>query len=470
MLDAKRGDTVETFIKEYAPSNENDTESYIEHMVKELGVKRNTPLKEIIDTQGVENVAKAIAKKEDHNFFKDTIIPLIESTKSTKSTEKYQIPTTSVKPTVKPVAKPTVKPKYVPVAKKDETSFIDEAANVLQSAVSSAKRELESVPGMLSRAWVKYGFGDAAKSETDTVPNRITTIPVAANKPNTTTETKSNIVNIPIINSYKEFGTTKEGYYSYINIFDNSKGFNYVPTTRIEKDSTYSNVQGMAHFLFDYDMTSEKPADKSNTASLHRNIKYNKDGSINIDSLKAHRTNQPGSSVKDRYYTIYNKNQDGTVNIKYKKADEIKKGDKIGDDLRQYRFTDINWNSGVQAPNFNKTIQTLSTKDNQPTYFIFAKGLGKNAYGKYGGGSVVFLVEGTNIAIDFAGSINQIKTQGLEIINQFKIDPKQLIVAYHDVGSYSAKPDDVNNKIDSRRYYNFNTNKQTGAGIAIPKN
>ena len=51
----------------------------------------------------------------------------------------------------------------------------------------------------------------------------------------------------------------------------------------------------------------------------------------------------------------------------------------------------------------------------------FAKGLGKNAYGKYGGGSVVFLVEGTNIAIDFAGSINQIKTQGLEIINQFKI-------------------------------------------------
>jgi hypothetical protein len=483
MLDAKRGDTIEKFVAEYAPSSENDTDSYVKHMINSLGVSKDTPLMQVINTQGIEAVTKAIAEKEDASYFNKVIKPLLARPLPTATKPKV-VQTepkkqTQTQPVVKSVqqTKPSnffnneiknLPPRPLPTVnpsnknKTEESTLLDDVSNNISNGFNFVVKNIETVPEMLSRAWVKYGAGDAAKDRTETVENRVlNTVPLK--------EKKKEVEQPKITPVYQEFGKTKEGYFSYVNLFDNSKGFNYVPTARIEKDSTYSGVQGMAHFLFDFDLTSEKPADNSNTKTLHSKIKYKEDGSIDSTSLKTHKTNQPGSSVTEPYYTVYRKNDDGTVNIKYKKADEIIKGDKIADDLRQYRYTDINWKSAVQAPSFNKTISTLATNDNQPTYFIFAKGLGKNAYGKYGGGSVVYLIEGTNIAIDFAGSLAQIQTQAETLIKQFKIDPKQLIIAYHDLGSYSAKPDDVDNKISSRRYYGFNTNKQTGAGLAIPK-
>ena len=262
---------------------------------------------------------------------------------------------------------------------------------------------------------------------------------------------------LPVQHFYKKLGTTPEGYVSYINVFDNSKGFNYVATARTEKDSTYTGVEHMAHFLYDKDFTTGKSAKNSEAARLDETIDKSK-----------FRANNPGSTVSDPYFTVYKNNSDGkTTNVKYVKADELKSSDKVGDPLRQYRFNDINWASHGSAVGFNKTVEAKYTKDGQQSYFINPTGQ-PDAYGKFGGNSVVFLVDGTNIAIDFAGSNNQIKTQGEQIIKDYKIDPKNLILAYHDVGSYSAKVSAHNHQINSKDYKSFNTNHQTGAGLAIP--
>jgi hypothetical protein len=69
MLDANRGDNIRTFIQDYAPPSENNTELYIKHMTTTLGVPETTTLKEIIETQGIRAIAKAIAMKEDRNYF-----------------------------------------------------------------------------------------------------------------------------------------------------------------------------------------------------------------------------------------------------------------------------------------------------------------------------------------------------------------------------------------------------------------
>ena len=302
---------------------------------------------------------------------------------------------------------------------------------------------------------------------------------IVKSKPVQITVKKDEKDNYVVPEEYKEIKRTANGYLSYYNIFDNRKGFNYVPTARLKdsKGKIYKGVQGMAHFAYDYDFTSEQAAEGSDTKKfLNQNVQYvsgvpkiiNK--SANDEANAIHKN--IGSTVKDYYYTIYHKNPDGTVNIKYKKENEFEKGDKVGDPLRQYRFTDIDWNGpGGDAESFKGTVRSLHTKKGNPTFFIFDGQYGekgKDHYGKFSGLSVVFIVQGTPVAMDFSGSINQIKEQGEQLIKQFNIKPEDLIVAYHDLGSYSGKPDDINNEIDVSRYYEYNTNKETGAGLAIP--
>jgi len=68
-LDANRGDNIRSFIEDYAPPNENNTELYIKHMTSTLGVSENTTLEEVIRTKGIRAIAKAIALKEDGNYY-----------------------------------------------------------------------------------------------------------------------------------------------------------------------------------------------------------------------------------------------------------------------------------------------------------------------------------------------------------------------------------------------------------------
>ena len=321
---------------------------------------------------------------------------------------------------------------------------------------------LSNIYYQINRGLVKYGLKDA-HDLVDTIKNNTVDL-----------KTKQDSISKPTADSlkpdtevkpfYKQLGKTKDGFVSYINLFDNNKGFNYVPTEPISVNKTYPNVNHMAHFLYDYDVVKDKPVNDSETQWFHQR-----------DKASTWKADNPGSTVTDPYFTQYSKLPDGKVNIKYIKKSELedlenqkKPLPKLADSLRQYRYTDINWNSEGPAKGFNSSIKTLYTKDNKQTYFISPKGT-KDAYGKFGGNSVVFLIDGKNVAIDFAGSVNQIKSQADKIIQDYKIDPKDLIIAYHDVGSYSAKPSaDKNHVLSSSQYDMFNTNRQTGAGLAIP--
>lgn len=335
-------------------------------------------------------------------------------------------------------------------------NFFDEAGDFIYHSPAYAKRYLQ-----------KKGLIDLDKEE------------IVKSKPIQVTVKKDEKDNYVVPEEYKELKRTANDYLSYYNIFDNRKGFNYIPTARLKdsKGKVYKGVQGMAHFAYDYDFISEQAAEGSDTKKfLNENVQYvsgvpkiiNK--SANDEAKAIHKN--IGSTVKDYYYTIYRKNPDGTVNIKYKKENEFEKGDKVGDPLRQYRFTDIDWNGpGGDAETFKGTVRSLRTKTGNPTFFIFDGRYGKKAkdyYGQFSGLSVVFIVQGTPVAMDFSGSVNQIKEQGEQLIKQFNIKPEDLIIAYHDLGSYSGKPDDINNQIDVSRYYEYNKNKETGAGLAIP--
>jgi hypothetical protein len=420
---------------------------------------------------------------------KPTVKPVVKPTTPPVSTKPVVKPVTQTKvvvpktntpaPTpVKSQPQSTVKttPKKVTsTINVSEPSILDNIISGLEYAqkesgeiLNTVNKNIESIPAIIDRAWIKYGAGDASKDKaTEKVQNKVVT--TVQNTAQNTTQSKNNKINVTP--QYKELSRTKEGYISYINVFDNDKGFDYIPTARLDSESEYNNVAGIAHFLYDYDITKDKALeDEKNSATfvMHKNIKYNKDGSVIPSSLKNHKANNPGSTVKDPYYTTYTKKPDGKVNIKYKKESEITKGDKIADELRQYRFTDIDWNSAAQPVGFNSSISTLQTKDKQNTFFIFAKGLGKDAYGKFGGGSVTYLIDGKNLAIDFAGSLTQIKSQAEQIIKDYKIKPDDLIITYHDLGSYSAKPGSKNGKLNNKTWYDFNTNKKTGAGLAIP--
>jgi hypothetical protein len=65
--DAERGDTIESFIKAYAPESENDTAKYIEDLANILGVDPSTKL----DTLDLSEVAKAVARLESNTDFSE---------------------------------------------------------------------------------------------------------------------------------------------------------------------------------------------------------------------------------------------------------------------------------------------------------------------------------------------------------------------------------------------------------------
>jgi len=257
---------------------------------------------------------------------------------------------------------------------------------------------------------------------------------------------------------------------SYINQFDRKKGFDYVATTFAnEKDSTYNNVSHVAHFIYDMDFTTGKvnSSDDSETGNFKRRVKT-------VEDLKSHKAHNPGSTVNDPYVTLYQPVNDGKTTVQYLKKSEIKSKDikNLGDVLRQYRYSDLDWDGPKgRAAGFASSIAAVKTKTGESTFFIQPKKAGNKAskdYDQFGGGSVIYFIEGTDIAIDFAGSNYQIKAQAEDLIKNYKISPDKLIISYHDLGSYSAKPGGKDGKLSNAQYKNFNRSKGVGAALTIP--
>ncbi len=327
---------------------------------------------------------------------------------------------------------------------KPEPSLLDDITGTISGAYETASNLASDVLSWGERAAVKQG-----------VVNVTHTQPVK-----TVVEYKSDVK--PTGVSYiGEVPGDKSNYGTFYNKFDRNVGFEYVPIKNVGKSDNkteYSNVKGVAHFILDSDATDDYKHEYS--------MKYMKNQLKGINIA-------PGSTVKDQFLPIREKNKSNDrVKVKYKKVSELKNTDFVMSPLRQYKYTDINWNGKVPAAGFQSSVKALPTKTGEQTYFIFPNSEnGKSSYGKYGGGSVVFLANNKNFAIDFAGSINDIKAMADKIIKEEKLKPEDLIIAYHDLGSFSAKPKaDKSNKLKFTQWSGFNPDKHTGGGLAFPSN
>ncbi len=63
--DAERGDTVQTFIEDYAPSGENATSRYLSFLTQGLGVPASTPLSDLVGSTGIPDVGSWFSSLAD---------------------------------------------------------------------------------------------------------------------------------------------------------------------------------------------------------------------------------------------------------------------------------------------------------------------------------------------------------------------------------------------------------------------
>ena len=75
---------------------------------------------------------------------------------------------------------------------------------------------------------------------------------------------------------------------------------------------------------------------------------------------------------------------------------------------------------------------------------------------------------GNTIVRDYAGSLNGIENEGLQLMKDYNLKGNDLTIGYHDVGSFSAKPKSVNGKLSSKQWEGFNDAGVTGGALIIP--
>ena len=237
---------------------------------------------------------------------------------------------------------------------------------------------------------------------------------------------------------------------SYRSQWDNKDGFRYIPLpTRAEfknKPIKVGGVVGVGHFMLDASLTPKGQVyAKKYDAKFMRNAIKNND-----------------------YIPVFKINEDGSVTVSYKRGKELTKSDLTITPLRQMTWADIDFTNAGKAIGFNSSIKEIKKTDSSGTYLIFKD---RSGYSRFSGGSVVFIFKdkgGNTIVRDFAGSLNGIEKEGLGIIKDYGVDPKDLTIGYYDVGSFSAKPKAHDGTISTDQYKGFNNDDWTGGALLIP--
>ena len=170
--------------------------------------------------------------------------------------------------------------------------------------------------------------------------------------------------------------------------------------------------------------------------------------------------------------------------------------DRILSPLRQFKFSDIDWDG--EGTRTMKSARELTLKkevgkspyrkesgneyngraiSNNGVDLIYtpgkkSEGLGKDSYGKFVGGSVTFIFEdkaGNRFFRDVAGPVNQIKAEGESIAKTYGIDPSSITIGVHDVGSFSRKiRANSKGEIPYQEISDLNGEPDTGSALAIP--
>jgi len=270
-----------------------------------------------------------------------------------------------------------------------------------------------------------------------------------------------------IIKTSLDEGYSKDSLISYRSQWSNSEGFRYIPTPvqgQADLDFEYDKVHGVGHFVIDASASQSKPYQ-------HKNSKI---------TLRQ-QTQDSAGVAQNLWVPVYTNNADGSVQLKYKKTKELTSEDRnnIYGPLRQVSFSDVDFDRGEQAVKAKSGyggagISVLLFKNGKQTSFPYKPHLGKkarDAYGRFSGASVVFIFNdkyGNTIIRDVAGSLNQIREDGESITKQYDLKEGELVMGYHDMGSFSAKPKAAGGTIKQKQWSGFNDESMVGSALLIP--
>ena len=259
----------------------------------------------------------------------------------------------------------------------------------------------------------------------------------------------------------------KDSLVSFVNLFDNDEGGRYYighkakEVTDAGAQSSFDNAEGVAHFLRDSDIL---PGQKITPKSWDVSKGY------------TYHTTSPGKTVSaagfddpNRFRMLYkpNPNKDGSYLAKYVKNAEINpereaqlKKEGWEQDFTvnaQHKFTDIAWDKDGPSTGYAAASKWLPLKNGKHTYIPYKS---KDGFSRFSGGSGVYLFKdpktGKKVGADASGSVNTIRKIGEDLIKTFGLKPEDLELAYHDMGSYSAKPKAHNGKLDYKQWLDYN--------------
>jgi hypothetical protein len=249
------------------------------------------------------------------------------------------------------------------------------------------------------------------------------------------------------------------------NQFFNENGFNYIPgsiKSRSKSSDVYNNALGVAHFM----ILDDQGVDLTNKTT-------DQELSVQSDLFKKQRVGRD-ISLND-YVPVFKKNSDGSVNVSYKKASDLKQGDITITKLNQYKLSDIDFNSKADGRNFgfkSGTVFGLKTKGGKDVPSLLFTSAGKDAYSRFSGGSAVFIFKdkkGNLIVRDFSGSINMIQKEGSSISEKYGVPANEITIGFYDAGSYTGKPAAKNGVVSYSQYSGYNTlHPNSGGALIIP--
>ena len=262
------------------------------------------------------------------------------------------------------------------------------------------------------------------------------------------------------------------------NYYSSDTGYNYMPLPTKGNTGAPKQVEGgaVAHFfILDGRPSDFKDIYDADQNELLRQSKWFK----NDSGLWA--------KAKDEdIFPVFSKDDEGRVNVKYKKKSKISDDEAVVQNLVRYKAGDIDFDSEMDIPSSSqysrlwdsKNRKLLATKDGKPiNSIIFSSSKhgkdGKDVYSKFSGASGVLIAEdskGELYVKDFSGSVNNLKEGITEFAKLTGVNSGDITVAFYDAGSLTAKPIGEDGKLSRSAWYGFNTKGYSGSGLAFPAN
>jgi hypothetical protein len=307
----------------------------------------------------------------------------------------------------------------------------------------------------------------------------------------------------PKVNKFYEESESiwDEGNSTYLvnsrNQWDNSEGFTYISTPaksdkrtndynlNNKNEKTFNNVESVGHFILDASPLQGYTYMHGNNFDYIRKA-IGKDEYIpvfkTLDKSKVNMTyKRPSEMSKDELKALeifkdFDKKAKGASEssrneIAKEYANKVDKNKvKILAPLRQFNYSDIDLKSGGSVRGF-KSAKALLTKDGEQTHIIYTDP-SREKFGRFDGLTVSFIFSdkyGNRIVRDFTGSVKGLEKEAESIKSTYNLKDKDLVIGYHDVGSFSGKPKAENGNLSINQWDGFNTDHGTGAALIIPK-